>query len=135
MDDTPWYQRPDFLKLRKEWYSKLEDDGFEDVEIIDWSTGEPYGCMEGISQADVCNTYSPDKEEYYRLAEHWATRLAEDRPIRTNATERRVWELHSRAISEAKIGRRLGLSRNKVRKAIKRLREAMMERLDRGEPV
>lgn len=35
-----YYQTDDFKELQKDWYAKLEDDGFEDIEMIDPHSGK-----------------------------------------------------------------------------------------------
>jgi hypothetical protein len=72
---TDRFKDRDFLKLRKEWYEKLRAEGFEDQEIIDWRTGDAWERMQGISQQDVCDTYTPEAERYYQLANQFLWEL------------------------------------------------------------
>ena len=68
----------EYARLQKEWYNKLKDDGFEDLEWIDHSTGKGQNSdyLKRPSQS-IAISYSPETEEHYRIMRHYATHCAE----------------------------------------------------------
>lgn len=131
-----WYEKRDFLKLRRQWYRKLKRAGFHDLELIDWSTGEAYECLDGISQADVVNSYTPEAEEYYRMAVQWGTVMEARRKKRQakhlglppvlKARDIRIWKLHADGKSFRHIAHRLRIGKGAVAGLIRRERERML---------
>lgn len=77
------FQTPEFLALRKEWYEKLKESGFKDIENIRWKDGESMECLNGMSQMDLCRGYTPEQQRYFELAKQWYWTLM---------TDRRSWE-------------------------------------------
>lgn len=70
--ETVW-QSETFLNLQKEWYAKLQEDGFEDIEQMDWVNGNPREMLKGrngnfSSAYEARRAYSPDKQRYWELA-------------------------------------------------------------------
>lgn len=96
-----YYERKEFLDLRDEWYSKLEEEGFEDVEILDEITRQPGVLMRGPSAGDLGRSerrmqYKASCEEYYRLARQYVWTLP-------RGQERHVAEMHAEGMSDRKI--------------------------------
>ena len=141
-DGAKWYEQRAFLNERKKWYAKLKDEGFVDRELINWATGEAWERMDGVSQADVCNTYTKEKERYYQLACQFYWELSKiamkDGPsknprVRRWRRVRRVWKLHADGCSVREIGRRLGMGRMSVQRDIEQVRPLFMEWIQENE--
>ena len=62
--------RREFANLQKEWYDKLSESGFEDIEWVDHKTGIGHGStwLKTQTSHNRAITYNPDTEEYFRLA-------------------------------------------------------------------
>lgn len=126
--NKPWYQDPKFLKLRQKWYRKLEKDGFEDQEIIDWSTGESGNLLQGITTAQVVRfgkDRAEERMEYYRLAEQYRNHLEETRKYGQRNWKLKAWRLHSEGMSAMQIQKETGVHRSKVSKFIKEEEQVM----------
>ncbi len=124
-----WHEKKDFLKLKKDWYKKLEEDGFEDIELHNWKTGETFERTNGVSQADVVKTYSAEAEEYYRLAAQFVWELEEEGEESEVAIA--IWRLHADGVGYRRIAKMLKVARNKVEKTVPRLKKRMLqERVD-----
>ena len=67
-----WYENPEFLQLRAEWYKKLEDTGFSDIENIYWETGISGERLNGMSSMDMVRQWSPEKQRWYELARQFS---------------------------------------------------------------
>lgn len=116
-----WHETKAFLAERKKWYDKLEAEGFNDVELTDWRTGEAWERTKGIAQQEVCERWSPEAERYYQLANQYLWELrrrAHNDRRRKNPTHRdwkrrlAVWKLHAAGLGVREIGRRVGISHN-----------------------
>ncbi len=55
-----------FIKLQTEWYSKLADEGFDDIEKANFNTGEALHLMQGHSLYNLGRAYNPDVLHNYR---------------------------------------------------------------------
>lgn len=62
------FQSEEFLKLRREWYDKLKESGFKDIEHIDWTDGESGNLLNGMSLMDMLRSYKPEQQRYFELA-------------------------------------------------------------------
>lgn len=96
-----WYERPELLKLRRKWYAKLSKSGFEDIEHIDWSTGDSGNLLSGVSRVDVERHWSSASQRYYELARQHSWEM------KGTGLERRVWTLHAEGLSNWEISRRV----------------------------
>ena len=116
--DKPWFQRKDFLALRKRWYDKLERAGFEDLEHTNWSDGSAGHKFKGggfRSAGDVQRRYSHDKVRYYELAsQRYWDMVDEGFP----KEECEVWLKWSQGSSKKAIHRGYGISMAKINKII-----------------
>lgn len=135
-DETPWYEQKSFLAERKKWYAKLKEEGFEDIELINWHDGSAWERMDGVSQADICNTYTPEKERYYQLAKQFYWEMpaigrkdwTSKKPrVKRWPRVRKVWKLHAEGLSVREIGRRLDLGTMTVQRDIEQIRPLFME--------
>lgn len=52
-----FYETDEFLKLQKDWYDKLEEDGFEDCEYTNPKTGEVGNLMKGTSFSSLAAAF------------------------------------------------------------------------------
>lgn len=118
------FKTREFLALRRKYYEKLKEEGFEDIEITDWSTGDSGNLLRGFGHMDAIRRYTPDKERYYQLARQMIHTL---KARRAPKEERKVWELHAEGVSFRAIERRLGISRNRVSKIVKRIEREMLD--------
>lgn len=123
MTDQKYYESREFLKLRREYYEKLKDDGFTDIEITDWSTGESGNLLRGFGHMDAVRRWTPDKERYYQLARQKAHKL---RSRKYSKEDRKVWRLHAEGESFRGIERRTGVPRGRVSRIVKRIAEEML---------
>ena len=97
-----YHQMPEFLALRDEWYRKLHDDGFDDVEEHLDGIPEPYW-VEGLycpllargRSIRIPEEWDWDEWEYYRAADAWQwKREAKFYDDPRGRLERYVWEQH-----------------------------------------
>lgn len=141
------FKDPKFLKLRQKWYDKLKKKGFHDLEITDWSSGDSRECLDGISQADIVNTWSPEQERYYQLAVHWCV-VMERRLTKKGADELElprvpkkcfveVWRMHADGKPYKAISARLKVPRSQVERVVREEKQLMLafdwSRLDSDE--
>lgn len=111
----------DFKKLQTEWYKKLEDSGFQDVEQ-DESTLKEWSLQ---FLRDRTTRLRESREPYFRLAGHFL----HDYQFETDR-DRIIWEYHSEGLKVEEIVDtlkkvNLPLSRTRVYHTISRLSEAM----------
>lgn len=116
--------KKEFKELQSEWYNKLKDSGFKDIEQED-------GNLKIWNSSFFQRRYPPDvfiaKASYYRMAEHFLNAYAFSAPI-----DKLVWELHSNGISYRGIIREaskkgIKLYKGKVAAIINRLSKEMIE--------
>ena len=72
-----FYQTKEFLKIENEWYDKLKESGFDDIEWYDPKTGIGRGgAMMGTKTnrnlQQLRKTYSPALQQHYRLCRNFA---------------------------------------------------------------
>lgn len=123
-DNKPWYARRDFLRLRKEWYDKLEKSGFEDVEHTSWDTGEAGMQFKGggfRSAGDVQRRFSWSKVRYYQLAAQRVWTMREEGCW--DAEEIEIFDLHAQGATQKEIWEALGCSKRRIRETIKQQKE------------
>lgn len=95
----------EFEELKKDWYSKLEDNGFDDIEknesaLKEWSNKRLIRKNNGLYYG-LNKIYYDSVEEYYRQAiwflneYKWETYIAD----RTTHYHKQIWELHANGIS------------------------------------
>lgn len=115
-------KRDELKKLQQEWYKRLEDEGFEDIEQDE----EHLKVWHGHS---FSNKFSPDlfeaKTEYYQAAGRFLHEYAF-----SDETEKTIWEQHANGISIRNIVKTLtkqGVKtyKRKVDETVQRLRKEM----------
>ncbi len=155
-DKKPWYKSKEVRKLQKEWYSKLKDEGFYDIEggVEGHLLKGPTSTVTLYSLANKPNVYgglkhdraprqfdevADDEDESINFAVggkaryfHHAAMIA-CQAIR----ERRIpdercwaWTFHSQGDGERMIADLLEIPRSRVRKHLSVLRENISIRLD-----
>lgn len=120
----------DFASLQKEWYGKLKNSGFEDIETTD-------GRLKEYSSTLLANPHKvltqnggwQAKEEYYRMAGHFLLEHKFETKLK-----KVMWEYHSNGISVEDIAKTLNktgvvkTNRTSVWQIIKDLRTIMFGR-------
>lgn len=128
---------PEFKKLKKEWYDRLEEAGFKDIEQDEdnlkvWTTTKINSIIYGRNKSkyNIQTTLSriEDKKAYYDLA----TQFLNDYQF-TDKTLKIIWALHAegsshREISLALASHGIKKSRQRVLDAIHDLRDKMMRK-------
>lgn len=117
-------QSKSFLKLQRNWYNKLKDSGFEDIEQEDgnlkfWTSTE--------SSGRTTERRAAASEEYYRIAGWFLQEHAFE-----NDFEAMVWQEHSQGHSLATIveilkKRGIKAYRDKLARIIRKLIKNMHE--------
>ena len=128
---VPWHSKREFLALRKEWYDKLEDEGFQDIENHDWRSGEAQHLFKSTGSPknafEVQRRYSPDKQRYFELARQDYQDMLRD-PYKYSLEEREIMSLWSEGMRMAEIGRKMGLSVRKVKKVVQAAEDRFLPR-------
>lgn len=113
----------DLKVLKKIWYKKLKDSGFQDIEDIN----SPRELLKTWHSNYFMRKYTPDefeaKASYYRRCSHFLYDYSFD-----SDRERLVWELHSEGLSFRDIAKRLWryrLNKDSVNKMVSKLIEIM----------
>ena len=118
-----YYQTEEFLKQRKEYYDKLKKEGFRDIEITDWSTGDSGNLLMGFGHMDAVRRYTPEDQRYYELARQKAQNL---RSRKYTKDDRIVWRLHAQGTSFRAIERETGIPRSRVSRIVKRIAKEIL---------
>lgn len=121
------------INLQKEWYKKLKDEGFEDIEYFDKTSMEPQDWLKGNSK--FSGTVSEDQKatetaefnfnstrDYFLAATHWLITGNFQSPI-----DKRIWELHSNGESLREIGEEIGYSHPKVLRIINKYKKQFLK--------
>ena len=96
-----WHETPEVQALRREWYAKLKEEGFKDIEQVVDDRGTVGALLLGVSQGDLRRRlYKPETEQYYTLArQHLHT--IERRPAKSRMRcAQAIWALHSEGYGE-----------------------------------
>ncbi len=118
-----YYDTPEFLELRKEFYTRLKESGFRDIENTDWSTGDSGNLLNGFGHMDAVRRWSPESQRYYELARQKAHNM---RSHRYTKDERVVWRLHAQGVSFRAIERKTGIPRARVSRTVKRIAKEIL---------
>ena len=140
-----WKERhkdSDFLKLRDEWYAKLDEEGFEDIEYVNQKHGDLYTNM--LAGPSVGDLHRSDQrkwnihfsQEYYSRARvhYWdLRRQVEERyqriPRKVKA-RLEAWELHAEGASfhkaESFVVKKYGVVRTHLHEWLLEQREAIL---------
>ena len=122
---------PDYNKLKKEWYKKLEESGFKDIEqdednLKSWSLSKALRNKNNGQGIETVVQKREAVESYYRLAGHF---LHEHRF--TSKLQKTIWEAHANGESIRDIVSLLAthgikVTKNPVNLVIKELRAKMI---------
>lgn len=104
-------------KLQRQWYARLRDDGFDDVE---------YGREDGPLKVACRENRGIDTLEYEATLEYFsrASEFLETRHW-TTATEREVWRRHADGASLREIAAAMGRSKKWAERRVSELRAEM----------
>lgn len=126
-----YHETPEFQELRRFWYARAAEDGFEDIEQVVDDKGTVGALLLGVSTGDLRrNLYKGETEDYYRYARQYLHSLP------GWSLARKVWELHSEGYSASKGVRELRargieITTGAWTRIVKRERRAMLDDLDR----
>lgn len=114
------FKSKEFRNLQKDWYKKLANTGFEDIE-------------DTSSQNEFLKSWSSEinetGQEYYYMAEHFLSEYSFQ-----DDDEKLIWEMHTNGKSERDIAiafkrrRKRGLKKSNIHCIIDRLRKMMLYR-------
>lgn len=153
-------KKTDFRSLQKEWYKKLADSGFEDIEggveghLLKQKTptlqlgsalvelqGDDKRVLIGGNKKDpksherwldaaIREYYDKGKTEYYDKAQELATMVLQ---LRHPCLELKyAWSMHSDGYGEEVIADELEVSRSKIRRYLYAMKEKLRGMLDSG---
>ncbi len=88
-------------KLEKEWYTKLEDSGFDDIERTT-HPDRPLRVWHGLNWRHLTEDKLNETRDYISKAEE----LLETHSFE-NETHKTIWELHTKGLSKRKIEKAL----------------------------
>ena len=109
-------------KLQKEWYKKLKDDGFQDLEYCDRSMS-PYDLLRGGSKFSPIHDTQTGKEgaevefnatESYYMRARSFTHTGEFK----TEIHKEVWRQFAEGLSIRAIGTNVGFSHSKVKRIL-----------------
>lgn len=111
-----YYETDEFKQLQDEWYAKLQEDGFKDIE--DHKTGfvEP-PFRHRSYKADV--QYEAT-EEYFRLCRHYLTNGAFKSDL-----DKEIWSMHTEGATYRNIAEKLSQHTTTVFRKVKRYKKLM----------
>ena len=116
----------ELIKAQKEWYKKLAEAGFDDIEIFDKRTLEPITEFTGVknnsfrqSKAKI-NSFESTEEYYIKARQHYHNHDFPD------DLEKEIWRLHSEGISQRKIATKVGIRRDKIQKLLSKNRQLIL---------
>lgn len=119
----------DLVKLKKEWYAKLEEDGFKDLEYFD-SNMEPRDWMKGTSKF-IMTIPSMDEQSFVHEPSlvyqttydyyHAAQSSSADKDF-ADDSHKQIWELYASGLSLRKIAKIVGFSHPKVLRILNKYR-------------
>jgi hypothetical protein len=146
MGQEKWHQTQEFLDLRKQWYQKLQKKGFHDIENIDWNTGNSGGeggsrglfrggTASPVSQADFIQSYSPQKEEFWRVLSKWSWYPGCLKGARNRRRDLRVLRRICDGEQRGVVADSEGLSRRTVNRIIGKARNELLAHIKKKGPL
>jgi len=117
-------KKTEFKKLQEDWYKKLEDSGFQDIETR-YLTSWP-------NSSDFYSTLDPEEMQARAAYYDMATRLSNDFTWKSEL-EHTIWDYHTNGMSMRDIVRTLnkvinpGVSVKTVFLVIKKYKETMIQ--------
>lgn len=133
-----FYETKEFLDLRDQWYAKLKESGFDDLEVIDQTTRQPGPLLRGVSPGDLGRSehrmrYREANEEYYRLARQYVWTLK-------RGPQRQAARLHAEGLSDNKVIEAMSVAHpdieeKQVRSWIRAARKAIRSSARKGKDI
>ncbi len=108
-----------FVKLQKEWYKKIKEEGFQDIEYFN-SEGEPEDMMRGSSKFTSAEVCTQIEDEGNRLLYDTTYAYYYDALVKSieltfeSEVDKTVFFYHSQGLSLRQIARKVGFSHPKV---------------------
>lgn len=93
-----YYNDPAFIKLQKEWYKKLADSGFKDIEEFDEVRGSAAISFLKRSCKDLAKKYNDTTFFYYQLCRDFLSH-----GFFLSKIDHKIWQLHSEGVSIREI--------------------------------
>lgn len=115
--------KKDLADLQREWYQKLKDDGFKDIEYFD-ANMNPQDMMyrEATKFAVASIDTFTSTEQYYIEARQFLHSYSFSTDI-----DKQIWELHSDGVSYRKIAIQLQTYYPKVFKTINKYKKILLK--------
>lgn len=114
-EEKKFFDSDEFKRLKKDWYKKLSDEGFDDIEL-------PSGF---VVPAFSHKTHKKDVN-YEAQAEYYDQCLSYLHYGKfTKKMDKEVWELHCDGVTVRATAKKLGLSQSSVFRRIEKHRKRM----------
>lgn len=117
----------EYRELRDEWYDRLEDEGFKDIEFIDRRHGGPGDYLRGVSAGDLRRNSRRIANVRETLAYYEACRArVHDLPP---GLERGVWRMYAEGATKVELYAaydRLGVTRAEIDRIVARGHEEVL---------
>lgn len=105
----------DFLSLQREWYKKLEDEGFEDLE---WTSEKTGGMGPYLQRKKLKFSILPGIADYFYAATELALKkLMEDED---SYRDIQIYALHADGCPGREAARVMGLSRDTIQRVLRK---------------
>lgn len=115
-----FFRTPEFIELKDQWYQKLKEEGFEDLE-------DESQYIKKIQHLHFFR-WTPLKiqtqRDYYIHCEYFLNSHSFKKE-----QHRKIWELYTKGVPFRKISEKVDQGLKEVHQTVKRLRKKMWERL------
>lgn len=101
---------PSFRKLQKQWYKKLKEEGFKDIETVG------FYMRSAINLRAVATKDREAIQEYYSNATSVLYETEFD-----NEKDKKIWELHCEGLSVRKVASKYGVSKTTAQTIINKI--------------
>lgn len=116
-----FYQDPSFKQLQKQWYKKLTETGFKDIEIDEYGPLSD-NCMKIYH--DIHRGKKKDPTEYFLLAGRF---LHENTWNQKKPHHYKVWELHSEGKLRREIAKLTGMDVSQIQYLLHAISQKMFK--------
>lgn len=114
------FKTKQFKTLQREWYRKLKDSGFDDIEDVD----SPEEYLKAWHSQYFQKRHTPDKfianQEYYRRTQAFLMHYTF-----ANQLDKQIWKMHSEGRPLRAIAKKLTITVHKTNTTIKYLESQM----------
>lgn len=111
----------EFIAVRDEWYNKLKQEGFKDIE----NNHEENSYLHVWEKHYFTNVCKPEKIDENKSYYEAASDFLNSHPFTTDE-EKTVWELHADGLSLRQTAKKLGKKICRIHKIIKKLKLSML---------